>query len=133
MEDNGLCDDVAFAETRMDSKKKKKVTALEGVVPKDIARRFRAACRANSLNQKETLGRLAELFTRLPEPVQGTLGIALRSDDAYQAFIEAVQLVIYDVISDQLGILDAARMVGRFRRLERLQQHTTRDTGSRSG
>lgn len=76
--------------------------SIQGLVPEEIAAKFQAACKFHGLTQKEALGRMAELYVRLPPRQQGTLSVALRDDQAFADFMQAVNDVLADAILGRL-------------------------------
>lgn len=98
---------------------------IQGDVPAELAERWDKASERLNAKKKDMVATIAELFLRLPDTIQATATIALRNDEVFAAFMQAVDRVIAEAILARLPsigrIPEVADLRGRIAALEERQ------------
>ncbi len=106
---------------------------IQGDVPPELAERWDKASERLNAKKKDMVVTIAELFLRLPETTQATATIALRNDDVFAAFMQAVDRVIAEAILARLPSLGRIPEVGELRGRIAALEEKRRSRESRRG
>ncbi len=97
---------------------------IQGEVPPELAEAWDKASERLNAKKKDMVVTIAELFLRLPETTQATATIALRNDQVFATFMQAVDRVIAEAILARLPSVGTMPEVGALRaRIDALEEN----------